>query len=118
MLVDDLLHLARVDVVAAADDQLLLTVDDEEATVLVDPADVARVEPPVRVDRRLRRVRTVPVALHDVVPADRDLTHLVARHVTPLVVDELHLDTLDGRPYRPGLPRPIRMIEAGDRRGL
>src|SRR3954453_2968745 len=45
VLVEDLLDLARVDVVAAADDQVLLAVDDEEAAVLVDPRHVAAVEP-------------------------------------------------------------------------
>jgi hypothetical protein len=38
VLVEHLLDLARVDVVAAADDQVLLAVDDEEVAVLVDPA--------------------------------------------------------------------------------
>ena len=38
MLVQDLLDLPRVDVVPAADDQLLLAVHDEEVAVLVDPA--------------------------------------------------------------------------------
>ena len=45
--VEDVLDLARVDVVAAADDQVLLAVDDEEEAVLVDVAEVAGVEPAV-----------------------------------------------------------------------
>jgi hypothetical protein len=47
VLVEDLLDLARVDVVAAADDHVLLAVDDEEVAVLVDAGHVARVEPAV-----------------------------------------------------------------------
>src|SRR5204863_8149507 len=50
MLVEDLLDLARVDVVAAADHKLLLSVDDEVVAVLVDGSDVAGVEPAVAHD--------------------------------------------------------------------
>ena len=39
--IEDLLDLTRVDVEAAADDQLLLPVDDEEETVLILVAHVA-----------------------------------------------------------------------------
>jgi hypothetical protein len=46
VLVEDVLDLARVDVESAADDELLLAVDDEEVTVLVDPGYVAGAEPP------------------------------------------------------------------------
>ena len=63
VLVEDLLDLARVDVVAAADDELLLAVDDEEVAVLVDAADVAGAEPAVGVDRlggRLRAASSSP----------------------------------------------------------
>ena len=41
MLVEDLLDLARVDVVPAADDHVLLAVDDEEVAVGVDGRHVA-----------------------------------------------------------------------------
>ena len=47
VLVEDLLDLARVDVVAAADDHVLLAVDDEEVAVLVDGRHVAGVQPAV-----------------------------------------------------------------------
>src|SRR3954447_17209715 len=47
MLVEDLLDLARIDVVAAADDHVLLAIDDEEVAVLVDLGHVAGVEPAV-----------------------------------------------------------------------
>ena len=49
MLVEHLLDLARVDVVAAADDHVLLAVDDVEVAVLVLAADVAGGEPAVGV---------------------------------------------------------------------
>ena len=47
VLVERLLDLARVDVVAAADDQVLLAVDDEEVAVLVLLGHVAGEEPAV-----------------------------------------------------------------------
>src|SRR3954462_13629221 len=75
VLVEDLLDLARVDVVAAADDQLLLAVDDEEVAVLVDLAHVAGVEPAVD-DPLVGFLGLVPVALHDVVALDGDLADL------------------------------------------
>ena len=47
VLVEDLLDLARVDVVAAPDDQVFLAVDDEVVAVGVDPRQVAGAEPAV-----------------------------------------------------------------------
>ena len=51
VLVQRLLHLARVHVVAAADDHLLLAVDEKQVAVVVDVADVAGGEPAVRGER-------------------------------------------------------------------
>src|SRR4051812_47432316 len=75
VLVQDLLDLARIDVVAAADDHVLLAVDDEEVAILVELRHVAGVEPAPAHDL-LRRVGPAPVALHDVVAADADLADL------------------------------------------
>jgi hypothetical protein len=60
VLVEDLLDLARVDVVAAADDHLLLAVDDEEVAVVVDLAHVAGAEPAVVVEDLLGGVLACP----------------------------------------------------------
>ena len=62
MRVEHLLDLARVDVVTAADDQLLLAVDEEQIPVLVDPPEVSGREPALGVERLRRRLRVVPVA--------------------------------------------------------
>ena len=56
VLVEHLLDLARVDVEAAADDHLLLAVDDEEIAVVVDPGQIAGVKPPVGIDRLCGRL--------------------------------------------------------------
>src|SRR5580700_12089765 len=77
MLVEHLLDLSRVDVVAAADDQVLFPVHDVEVAVGVDAGQVAAVEPAVA-DRLGGGLGAVPVALHHVRPADDDLAHLTA----------------------------------------
>jgi hypothetical protein len=61
VLVQHLLDLARVDVVAAADDEVLLAVDDEQVAVVVGVAEVAGVEPAV-LERLRRRLGLVVVA--------------------------------------------------------
>src|SRR6185437_638820 len=101
VLVEHLLDLARVDVVAAADDQLLLAVHDVEVAVLIDAAHVAGVQPAVD-DRLGRRLRPLPVALHHVVAADDDLAHLALGHLVAVVVDHPHLHVLDRGADRAG----------------
>src|SRR5262249_30794355 len=62
MLVEDLFALARVHVVPAADDQVLLPVDDEEVAILIDPGQVTGTEPAVG-DGLGGGVRAAPVPL-------------------------------------------------------
>jgi hypothetical protein len=114
VLVQDLLDLPRVDVVAAADDQVLLAVDDGEVAVLVDPADVAGAEPPVG-DRLGRLLGAPPVALHQVVAADRDLADLALGNLGALVVDDPHLHPPDRRADRTRLALPVGVVEGGHR---
>src|SRR5215210_978950 len=113
VLVQHLLDLARVDVVAATDDQVLLAVDDEEVAVLVHLGHVARAEPALLRDGLLVRVVTVPVALHDVVAADHDLADLALWDLVAVVVPHLHLDTLDRGADRAGLALLVGMVERG-----
>src|ERR687895_511030 len=72
MLQEHILDLARIDVLSAADDHVLLAVDEEEEPVLVAVADVARVQPSVP-ERLGVGVRPPVIALHDVGAADADL---------------------------------------------
>src|ERR1700677_5382595 len=90
VLVEDLLDLARVHVVAAADDQVLLPVDDVEVAAGVDPGQVAGVEPAVA-DRLGGGLRALPVALHHVRPADDDLADLAWGHLAAFLVDPAQL---------------------------
>jgi hypothetical protein len=66
MLRERLLHLDRVDVLAAADDHVLDPVGEEEVAVLVDVAAVAGAQPAVLGQRRRGLRRAVVVPAHDV----------------------------------------------------
>ena len=83
----------------------LRSVIDEEA--VVELADVAGVEPAVRVDRLGGRLGLVVVALHDVRAARQDLA----------VLGDLHLDARHRPPDRAEAPAAAA-VDADDRRGL
>ena len=117
VLVERLLDLARVDVVAAADDQVLLAVDDEEVAVLVLLGHVAGEEPAVG-DGLLGLLLLAPVALHHVLAPDRDLADLALLDVLAVVVDQLHLDAAHRHADRARLALDVGLVERGDRRGL
>ena len=70
---------AGIGVEAADDEHVLLAVGDRDVAAVVHDADVAGVQPAVRVDRVRRRLRVLVVALHHVVAADDDLARLAAR---------------------------------------
>ena len=73
------LELGGRDLHALVLDELLDAVDDEHVAVLVDVADVARVQPALGVDRGRRRVGAAQIALHHDGPAYPDLALLAAR---------------------------------------
>src|SRR5712691_6622052 len=106
----DVLDLARVDVLAAANDHVLLSVDEEEVAVLVDVADVSRVEPPAAEGFR-GRVRVPEVADHDVGPAEADLASLAGSDLVPLVAENCDLLAADRSPDRPDLAGPPKWVE-------
>src|SRR6185369_11753647 len=62
-------------------DELFEPVDDEQKAVVVDDADVAGMQPPVRVDGARRSLGVVEIALHDLRPADPDLAGLVRAEI-------------------------------------
>ena len=109
---DDLLDVARVDVDAAGDDHVLLPIHQVEKAILVEIAQVARVEPAVA-DGQCRQVGALVVARHEHGAAADDLAHLARRHVVAGLVDDAHL--LEGRRHadRGQLARRIRLVEDG-----
>src|SRR5262249_52189151 len=80
MLEQRLLDIARIHVHAAADDHVLLAVDDAEVAVSVLAGDVARIQPAIAQDLR-GLIRPIPVALHHLRPAHRQFTHLAWRQL-------------------------------------
>src|SRR5690348_3421824 len=74
-----LFHLTRVDVVAAADDQLAGAAGDGEVAVVADRAEIAGLEPAVRAEYFGGGVGAVPVAGEDVRPAHLDLADRARR---------------------------------------
>src|SRR5277367_4747660 len=115
MLVQRLLHLSRVYVVSPANDEIFLAVDDVVEAILVDATDVTRAEPAI-LDGRLGRIGQVPVALHHIVPADLNLAGGCDRHVVAVVIDDPHLDAIDGRADGSDLANPVGTVEAHRRR--
>ena len=92
MSVDQLLHLAREDVEAGDEHHVLLAVGDEHEAVLVDMADVARVDEAIA-DSLRGFLRSIAVSRHHVRAANSQLALLARRqHAQPsLQVDDLHV---------------------------
>ena len=77
---EEFLDLARVDVLAAADDHVLDAAGDAHVAVLVHGAQVAGMQPAVRADGAGRLFGHIVVALHDVVAAAADFALRAAGH--------------------------------------
>src|SRR5580693_732619 len=118
MFVEDFFDLARIDVEATADDQVLLAVDDVVIAVVVNLSDVAGGEPAVGGYGGRRRLGQVPVPFHDVVAADLDLTGLAWWDFVAVRIDDPHLDTFDRVSDRSRLAVTIGMVERRDRGGF
>ena len=87
-----LLDLARADVLAAADDDVLLAVGDREVAVGVEHADVAGREPAVGVERRLRSRAGRCSRRSSRARGSRSRPARPTLDVVAVVVDEAHLD--------------------------
>ena len=102
----ELLDLARVDVLAAADDHVLDAADDVGVAVVVHHRQVAGVHPAGAVDRLGGLGRLAPVAQHDRVAAGAELTRHTARHdLAGLGVDDLDLQVRHHPADRAGAAR-------------
>ena len=104
MPVQRLLDRGRIDVVPAADDQLLLAAGQPEVTVRVLAAEIAGIEPaPLvsAVDPELRVLGRIEVAGEDIGAGDRDRARFVdlgLALITARVVEDQHLHVLMGNP--------------------
>src|SRR6266566_2311228 len=117
--VQHVLDLARVHVVPAADDELLLPADDEQEPVLVEVAEVAGVQPGAG-EGLGGRLRPVQVPLHHVHAAGDDLAHVLGagRQRTALVVPDLGLRPPDRLADAVGAALGRAGVERGRGRGL
>ena len=98
---EQVLDLAREDVLATGDDHLIVAAVDEEAAVGVEVADVAAAEQAV--DHLL--VAAAGVALEGHLVADEDPADLTARDLPPRLVEEPNDGAVGGRPAVPGAAR-------------
>src|SRR5690606_3541290 len=94
------LDLARIDVLPAADDEVLEAAGDGDVAALVHDADVAGVQPAVGVDGLRGRVGQVVVAEHDLVAAGADLARLPDGQRRAVRPGDLHLDLPQRRARR------------------
>ena len=88
---DDLFHLARIDVVAAGDDDVLCPVEQVEVTLVVEEADIAGVQPTVSQGLG-RGFRVVPIARHHYFAAGDDFTDFALRKLTVVAIDDPNFD--------------------------
>ena len=113
MAVEELLDLARIDVLAAADHHVLDAADDGAIALVVDGREVAGVHPAGAVDRLRGALVVVPVAEHHRIAARAQLARRAGRHHAALGVDHLRLqmrmDAPDGgdAPLHRRRPAPV-----------
>ncbi len=118
MLVEHVFHLARVDVVAAGDDHVLLAVHDPEEAILIHAGDVARVQPALPQNFG-RLIGTLPVPLHHLRALECDLTCLArGQAFACLQVHDLGVGVGDGDANGAHLASAEEGIGMGDWRAL
>src|SRR5262249_8812410 len=111
------LDLARRDVLAAADDHLLLAIDDVEVPLGIHVADVARVQK-AAAQGGFGLLRQPVIAEHDAGPAHHDLAALVGWQLVILLVDDGKLGARERNADRPRLARTIEAVHARTARTL
>src|SRR5438034_2566096 len=95
------LKLRRGDPESLVFDELLQPVHHEEVAVLVRVANVARVEPSLRIDGSCRNNRVVEIAFHHLRTPQADLSHLVdAKFGATASADNPALTSRNGGPDR------------------
>ena len=108
-----LLDFARIDVGAAADDDVLGSILEREVAVGIERAEIAGMQPAVA-QRGGGRLRILPIARHHHVPATENFSRLSGWQRAVVAIRHDHLDT-SKRPAGGGEPRlPTRMGALAD----
>ena len=108
MLRQNVLNFARVDVVAAADDEFTRASGDRVVAIGATPAEIARLEPAIGAERLGGHVGALPVAREDVWPAHLDLANLAVRNGCAVYsADDARLLPWKRRADRAGTPLAI-----------
>ena len=113
----DDLDLPGIDVEAAGDDHPFLPAGEEDVTVLVHPAEVARVEPAV-LDDLGGHLLVLVVSLHDVVALEDEFADGFPRELPALLVDDFRLHAGDGDSDGARFLGHVETAEGGDGRRL
>src|SRR5215204_6389440 len=92
MPIKQVVDLARVNILAAADDHVGLAIGDVKKTVGVAVADIAGVKP-TAAKCFLRRLRIFVIALENIRPAKDDLAELAVRNFLIVFVEYFKLGT-------------------------
>src|SRR5689334_9951945 len=92
MAIQELLDLARIEVLAATDHHVLDAADDVAIALLVDHGEVAGVHPAGLVEHLGGLFALIPIAEHDAVATGAELATFAARHDLAVEVDDLDLD--------------------------
>ena len=105
------LHLRRIDVHAAADDQILRPPLQREVAVRCALGQVAGAQPAVRREGRGRLLRLAVIALADVRAANLQLAHLpVRQRLLRLAVDDARLNSRQRQSHRAAPPFTLQRI--------
>src|SRR5437868_8922224 len=107
----DLVDLTRIHLEPRDDDHLLLAIDDAEVAVPVHPDDVTGEEPAIA-ENAGGLFRALPVAVHEIRPAQTQLPRLAGGHLarSGLDVDDLAVDVGERQADRPGLADALTRI--------
>ena len=79
MFKQDALYLSRVDILTTRYNHILESITDVEISLLIQIAHITGVEPSKLINGTGRRIRSIPVTLHDVWALDTDFASLERR---------------------------------------
>jgi PAS domain S-box-containing protein len=115
--VKNVLDFLGVDVLPAPDDQVLDPVDQGEVAVVVEPADIARVQP-ATAQYLSGFLWPAQVAAHDIGSADDDLARLPGGQKLACRVDHADLDARQRQPDAARLAHTVHRVGCADDRAL